>query len=158
MTVDEANHANTVGSSWRRVVSLLEQDHRVSPRQRGFVILAQAQGLIGSTLLVAVPNELTREVLQTQVKEALDDALHNVFSEDIRCAIDVDTDLVPIHEEPEPAVEPAFAPDKVNVAADPLTLPEIVYVLGAGMAVLVKFRPVMEPLLMVAEAVEGVNV
>ena len=112
MTVDEANHANTVGSSWRRVVSLLEQDHRVSPRQRGFVILAQAQGLIGSTLLVAVPNELTREVLQTQVKDALDDALHNVFSEDIRCAIDVDTDLVPLHEEPEPAVEPSFVADQ----------------------------------------------
>jgi chromosomal replication initiator protein len=113
MTVDEANHANTVGSSWRRVVSLLEQDDRVSPRQRGFVILAQAQGLIGSTLLVAVPNELTREVLQTQVKDALDDALHNVFSEDIRCAIDVDTDLVPIHEEPEPVVEPTFASDQL---------------------------------------------
>ncbi|CAN7142786.1 MULTISPECIES: chromosomal replication initiator protein DnaA [Arthrobacter] len=111
MTVDEANHANTVGSSWRRVVSLLEQDHRVSPRQRGFVILAQAQGLIGSTLLVAVPNELTREVLQTQVKEALDDALHNVFSDDIRCAIDVDTDLVPLHTEPEPAVELSLATD-----------------------------------------------
>ncbi|RAM38188.1 chromosomal replication initiator protein DnaA [Arthrobacter globiformis] len=111
MTVDEANHANTVGSSWRRVVSLLEQDDRVSPRQRGFVILAQAQGLIGSTLLVAVPNELTREVLQTQVKDALDDALRNVFSDDIRCAIDVDTDLVPIHEEPEPAVELSLAND-----------------------------------------------
>ncbi|MCT9626492.1 chromosomal replication initiator protein DnaA [Pseudarthrobacter equi] len=113
MTVDEANHANTVGSSWRRVISLLEKDHRVSPRQRGFVILAQAQGLIGSTLLVAVPNELTREVLQTQVKDALDDALHNVFSEDIRCAIDVDTDLVPIHKEPEPVVEPAYAQDQL---------------------------------------------
>ncbi|MBD1543110.1 chromosomal replication initiator protein DnaA [Arthrobacter sp. IA7] len=111
MTVDEANHANTVGSSWRRVVNLLEQDDRVSPRQRGFVILAQAQGLIGSTLLVAVPNELTREVLQTQVKDALDDALRNVFSDDIRCAIDVDTDLVPIHEEPEPAVELSLATD-----------------------------------------------
>ncbi|MDQ0862651.1 chromosomal replication initiator protein DnaA [Arthrobacter globiformis] len=110
-TVDEANHANTVGSSWRRVVTLLEQDDRVSPRQRGFVILAQAQGLIGSTLLVAVPNELTREVLQTQVKDALDDALRNVFSDDIRCAIDVDTDLVPIHEEPEPAVELSLAND-----------------------------------------------
>ncbi|MFH5879229.1 chromosomal replication initiator protein DnaA [Arthrobacter sp. NA-172] len=105
MTVDDANHANTVGSSWRRVLSLLEQDDRVTPRQRGFVVLAQAQGLIGSTLLVAVPNELTREVLQTQVKDALDDALRNVFSDDIRCAIDVDTDLVPIHEEPAPAVE-----------------------------------------------------
>jgi chromosomal replication initiator protein len=111
MTVDEANHANTVGSSWRRVVNLLEQDDRVSPRQRGFVILAQAQGLIGSTLLVAVPNELTREVLQTQVKDALDDALHNVFSDDIRCAIDVDTDLVPLHEEPESAVELSLVAD-----------------------------------------------
>src|SRR6476659_9082312 len=111
MTVDEANHANTVGSSWRRVVSLLENDHRVTPRQRGFVILAQAQGLIGSTLLVAVPNELTREVLQNQVKEALDDALRNVFSDEIRCAIDVDTDLVPLHIEPEPAVELSLAAD-----------------------------------------------
>ncbi|MDN3936155.1 chromosomal replication initiator protein DnaA [Arthrobacter sp. 1P04PC] len=105
MTVDEADHANTVGSSWRRVVSLLENDHRVTPRQRGFVILAQAQGLIGSTLLVAVPNELTREVLQTQVKEALDDALRDVFSDEIRCAIDVDTELVPLHVEPEAAPE-----------------------------------------------------
>jgi chromosomal replication initiator protein len=93
-------------------VSLLENDHRVSPRQRGFVILAQAQGLIGSTLLVAVPNELTREVLQTQVKEALDDALRNVFSDEIRCAIDVDTELVPVHTEPEAAVE-------LSIAADP---------------------------------------
>ena len=111
MTVDEANQANTVGSSWRRVVSLLENDHRVTPRQRGFVILAQAQGLIGSTLLVAVPNELTREVLQTQVKEALDDALRSVFSDEIRCAIDVDTDLVPLHSEPEPDVELSLAAD-----------------------------------------------
>jgi chromosomal replication initiator protein len=92
-------------------VSLLENDHRVSPRQRGFVILAQAQGLIGSTLLVAVPNELTREVLQTQVKEALDDALRSVFSDEIRCAIDVDTDLVPLHTEPEPAVELSLVAD-----------------------------------------------
>jgi chromosomal replication initiator protein len=92
-------------------VSLLENDHRVSPRQRGFVILAQAQGLIGSTLLVAVPNELTREVLQTQVKEALDDALRSVFSDEIRCAIDVDTDLVPLHTEPEPDVELSLAAD-----------------------------------------------
>jgi chromosomal replication initiator protein len=111
MTVDEADQANTVGSSWRRVVSLLENDHRVSPRQRGFVILAQAQGLIGSTLLVAVPNELTREVLQTQVKEALDEALRNVFSDEIRCAIDVDTELVPLHTEPDPAVELSLVAD-----------------------------------------------
>ena len=66
---------NDVGSSWRRVIRILEQDERVSPRQRGFVVLTQPQGLIGNTLLVAVPNELTREVLQTQLHTALSDAL-----------------------------------------------------------------------------------
>ncbi|BCT74159.1 chromosomal replication initiator protein DnaA [Sinomonas cyclohexanicum] len=109
MGPENANEANTLGSSWRRVVRLLEEDDRVSPRQRGFVSLAQAQGLIGSTLLVAVPNELTREVLQGQIKSALDDALRSVFSEDVRCAIDVDTDLVPVREETfEPVPGPAF--------------------------------------------------
>lgn len=130
MTVDEANQANTVGSSWRRVVSLLENDHRVSPRQRGFVILAQAQGLIGSTLLVAVPNELTREVLQTQVKEALDDALRNVFSDEIRCAIDVDTDLVPLHAEPEPAVELSLIADPTVEAKPQPMLPSTSHEFG----------------------------
>ncbi|MBT1004321.1 chromosomal replication initiator protein DnaA [Paenarthrobacter sp. DKR-5] len=111
MSTDEIND---VGSSWRKVLRILEQDERVSPRQRGFVILAQPQGLFGSTLLVAVPNELTREVLQAQVKEPLDQALRQVFSDDIRCAIDVDTDLLPVVEErPEPVSEPQVEPTQV---------------------------------------------
>lgn len=86
---------NDVGSSWRRVIRILEQDERVSPRQRGFVVLTQPQGLIGNTLLVAVPNELTREVLQTQLNTALVDALRQVFPEEISCAFSVNADLVP---------------------------------------------------------------
>ncbi|GAA4361093.1 hypothetical protein GCM10023166_02450 [Paeniglutamicibacter cryotolerans] len=76
----------------------------MTPRQRAFVVLAQPQGLIGTTLLLAVPNELTREVLQTQLKEPLDDALRATFRSDIRCAFSIDADLVPDNEEP-PAVE-----------------------------------------------------
>ncbi|MEA5455552.1 chromosomal replication initiator protein DnaA [Sinomonas sp. JGH33] len=125
MGTDEANEANTVGSSWRRVVRLLEEDDRVSPRQRGFVVLAQAQGLIGSTLLVAVPNELTREVLQSQLKEPLDTALRSVFSEDIRCAIDVDTELVPVREEVfEPIKRPEPVPDVRPAPTPPSTSQE----------------------------------
>jgi chromosomal replication initiator protein len=94
---------NDLGSSWRKVVRTLEQDHRVSPRQRAFVVLAQPQGLIGTTLLVAVPNELTREVLQTQLKTPLDDALRGVFQADILCAFSINADLTPVLEdEPEP--------------------------------------------------------
>ncbi|WP_104111694.1 MULTISPECIES: chromosomal replication initiator protein DnaA [unclassified Arthrobacter] len=99
---------NDVGSSWRRVIRILEQDERVSPRQRGFVVLTQPQGLIGNTLLVAVPNELTREVLQNQLHTALSNALSQVFSEEISCAFSVNADLVPPAKEEEPV--PTQAP------------------------------------------------
>jgi chromosomal replication initiator protein len=125
MGTEEANEANTVGSSWRRVVRLLEEDDRVTPRQRGFVVLAQAQGLIGSTLLVAVPNELTREVLQSQLKEPLDTALRQVFSDDVRCAIDVDTEMVPVREEIfEPVKRPEIVPDLRPAPTPPSTSQE----------------------------------
>lgn len=95
---------NDVGSSWRKVIRTLEHDERVTPRQRGFVVLAQAQGLIGTTLLVAVPNELTREVLQTHLKAALDEALRAVFREDLQCAFVIDPELIPVEvEDSEPA-------------------------------------------------------
>jgi chromosomal replication initiator protein len=101
------DESNSVGSAWRQVVRKLEQDDRVTPRQRGFVVLAQPQGLIGTTLLLAVPNELTREVLQTQLKNALDDALRQVFQDDILCAFSIDADLVP---EPAPAPKESEQP------------------------------------------------
>ncbi|MBG6179184.1 chromosomal replication initiator protein [Arthrobacter sp. CAN_A1] len=72
--------------------------------------MAQAQGLIGTTLLVAVPNELTREVLQTHLKAALDEALRAVFREDLQCAFVIDPELTPVEveeAEPVPMTEPA---------------------------------------------------
>ncbi|HRO92444.1 chromosomal replication initiator protein DnaA [Citricoccus sp.] len=100
MVADEA-----VSSSWRKVVRTLEEDDRVSPRQRGHIGLAQAQGLIGNTLLLAVPNELTREVLQTQLKDSLAAALQDVFRTEILCAYSIDSTLTaPLESEsPRPA-------------------------------------------------------
>ncbi|WP_287900151.1 chromosomal replication initiator protein DnaA, partial [Arthrobacter sp.] len=112
MRMDESNHADTVGGPWRQVVHLLERDPQVSPRQRAFVSLAQAQGLVGSTLLVAVPNEMTRDVLINQVKDSLDAALREVFSDEIRCAIDVDANLSPVA----PAVPAAVViPEELDI-------------------------------------------
>ncbi len=91
MVADQA-----VLSSWRSVVGALEDDPRVSARLMGFVYLAQPQGLIGNTLLLAVPNETTRETLQgAQVAEALTDALTAEFREEILLAISIDAHLQP---------------------------------------------------------------
>ena len=111
---------NDVGSSWRRVIRILEQDERVSPRQRGFVVLTQPQGLIGNTLLVAVPNELTREVLQNQLHTALSNALSQVFSEEISCAVSVNADLVPPSKEEEPVPAPAPSRSENITRAEPV--------------------------------------
>ena len=91
MVADQA-----VLTSWRSVVSTLEDDARVSARLMGYVYLAQPQGQIGNTLLLAVPNETTRETLQSaQVAEALTDALTAVFREEILLAISIDANLQP---------------------------------------------------------------
>ncbi|HRO30378.1 chromosomal replication initiator protein DnaA [Citricoccus sp.] len=107
MVADEA-----VSSSWRKVVRTLEEDDRVSPRQRGHIGLAQAQGLIGNTLLLAVPNELTREVLQTQLKDSLAAALQDVFRTEILCAYSIDSTLTaPLESEPPRPAQAAPVPE-----------------------------------------------
>ncbi|XNZ01589.1 chromosomal replication initiator protein DnaA [Micrococcus luteus] len=60
----------------------------------GHVYLASPQGLIGNTLLLAVPNETTRETLQgPQVAGALTDALTGVFGHEVLLAISIDSSL-----------------------------------------------------------------
>lgn len=95
-----SDETNTIGSSWRQVIRQIEDDDRVKARYRPFVSMAKPQGLIGSTLLVAVPNDLTRDILQTQLREPLDDALRIVFQDDIRCAVSVDLTLADSEDEP----------------------------------------------------------
>ncbi|GGK47639.1 chromosomal replication initiator protein DnaA [Micrococcus flavus] len=81
---------------WREVVTALEDDARVTARLMGYVYLAQPQGQIGNTLLLAVPNETTRETLQgAQVADALTDALTAVFGEEVLLAISIDASLQP---------------------------------------------------------------
>lgn len=106
-----SDETNSIGSSWRQVIRQIENDDRVKARHRPYVSMAKAQGLIGSTLLVAVPNDFTRDILQTQLREPLDDALRIVFQKEIRCAVSVDLTLEEV-EETEPETE--------SVAATPL--------------------------------------
>ncbi|WP_229741543.1 chromosomal replication initiator protein DnaA [Kocuria dechangensis] len=78
------------------------EDPMTTGRYRGFISLAQPQGLIGTTLLVAVPNELTREFFQNQMASVLRSAVGRAFSPETLVAFVVDADL-----EAAPAPEPA---------------------------------------------------
>jgi chromosomal replication initiator protein len=101
-----AEQSNSVDRAWLQVVHTLEQDHRVSPRQRGFVSSAHPLGLMESTLLLAVPSELHRQVLENQIKEALSEALTAVFGHHVQCAYSIDATLGKKPSEPEAEPEP----------------------------------------------------
>lgn len=95
MSTDES-----ISSSWRHVVQTMKESQQISPRQSGFIDLAQPQGLIGNTLLLAVPNEFTRQVLENQLDDVLAQALQRVFRLDIRCAFSIDSSLQPLSTPP----------------------------------------------------------
>lgn len=103
---------------WAHAISLLRSNPALSQRWKAFVGLAQPQAHMGNVLLVAVPNELTREVFQTHIKDAFKAALEEAFGAGISEAFVIDTGLSTepvapsIPSEPStPAVEePASAP------------------------------------------------
>ncbi|MDO5618979.1 chromosomal replication initiator protein DnaA [Kocuria sp.] len=80
-------------AQWAQCMETLTADPQVSARHRGFLGLAQPRGLMGTTLLVAVPNELTREVFQSTIATAVNRAVTAVFGAETLMAVVVDTDL-----------------------------------------------------------------
>lgn len=99
---------DSITSSWRHVVQEIKDTGQVSARQMGFLDLAVPQGLIGNTLLLTVPNELTRQVLEGQLQATLSQALHKVFQTDLRCAFSIDASLQPVTAEPVRSSEPSY--------------------------------------------------
>ncbi|HST72584.1 MAG TPA: chromosomal replication initiator protein DnaA [Kocuria rosea] len=94
-----------LSAQWAECVQYMYEDPMTTGRYRGFISLAQPQGLIGTTLLVAVPNELTREFFQNQMASVLRSAVGRAFSPETLVAFVVDADL-----EAAPAPEQTPAP------------------------------------------------
>ncbi|MFZ5872169.1 MAG: chromosomal replication initiator protein DnaA [Actinomycetota bacterium] len=78
---------------WRSVVTSLTADERVTSQQLGFVRLTRALGLIDGTALLAVPNDLTKEILEQRVREPVVEALSGHLGQPVRLAVTVDPTL-----------------------------------------------------------------
>lgn len=85
--------SESIINSWQRVVEAVRTSGDIGPSQMGFLDLARPQGLIANTLLLAVPNEMTRDILENQLHEHLAVALTQVFGMDINCAYSIDTNM-----------------------------------------------------------------
>lgn len=85
--------SESIINSWQRVVEKVRASGDVGLSQMGFLDLAHPQGLIANTLLLAVPNEMTRDILENHLHQYLAGALTDVFGTDINCAYSIDTNL-----------------------------------------------------------------
>ncbi|MFC5998869.1 chromosomal replication initiator protein DnaA [Quadrisphaera sp. GCM10027208] len=75
---------------WRTVVGALGSDDRVSAQQLGFLRLTRPLGVLDGTALLAVPNELTKEILEQRVREPVLEALADQLGQPVRLAVTVD--------------------------------------------------------------------
>jgi chromosomal replication initiator protein len=78
---------------WRTVVTALAEDTRVSRQQLGFIRLTRPLGMLEGTALLAVPNDLTKEVLEQRVRGPVADALAASLGRPVRLAVTVDPTL-----------------------------------------------------------------
>src|SRR5690625_7725259 len=85
--------SESIINSWERVVENVRTSGGIGPSHMGFLDLARPQGLIANTLLLAVPSEMTRDILENQLQEHLTDALTEVFVTDINCTYSIDINM-----------------------------------------------------------------
>jgi chromosomal replication initiator protein len=113
---------------WRSALDLIDAEG-IPDRQRAFLALGRFMGQMEDTAVIAVPNDYTKEYLESRVREPMTSALSSVLGEPIRIAVTVDTSLATDVEQasPPPAPEAGLdgipATDDTDLAVDRHPLP-----------------------------------
>ncbi|HEV7172815.1 chromosomal replication initiator protein DnaA [Pedococcus sp.] len=77
---------------WQNTISTLDADG-LPARERAFLTLARFSGLLDGTALVKVPNDYTKDVVETRVREQVTQALSSQLGIAVHLAVTVDPSL-----------------------------------------------------------------
>jgi chromosomal replication initiator protein len=77
---------------WVRTLHALDEDG-VSIQQRAFLSLARLVGLLDDTALIAVPNDFTKDIVETRLRERVTEFLSHELDRPVRLAVTVDPSL-----------------------------------------------------------------
>ncbi len=83
---------------WNAALNSLS-DGTLSPQQKAFVSLTRPLGLVEDTVLIAAPNEFTKDVLETRLRPLVSSALSQIVGREIRLAVTVDPLIAPTLDE-----------------------------------------------------------
>ncbi|MDF3046081.1 MAG: hypothetical protein K0R30_2309 [Ornithinibacter sp.] len=82
----------TMAQLWRTTLEVLDSDG-VPVQQRAFLSLARLVGLLDDTVLLAVPNDFTKDVVETRLRDVVTATLGAQLGRDVRLAVTVDPSL-----------------------------------------------------------------
>ncbi|WP_022872696.1 chromosomal replication initiator protein DnaA [Nesterenkonia alba] len=85
----------SVSAKWQQVLTELRENHGITGLKLTDVgrAVPQSDQLIGDTLLLAVPHERVRELMQSTLQSQLSGALRTVFGKEVLCAYVIDPEL-----------------------------------------------------------------
>jgi chromosomal replication initiator protein len=63
---------------WQSTLEILEHDSRITGSMMGFAALAEVKGIIGETIYLEVPNDLTRSMFEQRLKEMINEAFASI--------------------------------------------------------------------------------
>ncbi len=80
---------------WGAALEALNENDDVNPQQSAFVALTRPITIVDDMVILAAPNEFTRDVLATRLDPYVRKALASVLGRDVRLAITVDAEQAP---------------------------------------------------------------
>ncbi|MBN9605579.1 MAG: chromosomal replication initiator protein DnaA [Actinomycetales bacterium] len=89
------DETDPIRAQWGAVLERLDDDERVTPQLHGFLRLVEAKGVLGGSLYLEVPNELTRGMLEQRLRGPLLDAIAAIDPEVVNFAIVVNPEIRP---------------------------------------------------------------
>ncbi len=119
---------DVVTGLWHSLVAKLNNDERLTPQLLGFISLVEPKGVLGETLYLEVPNELTREMIQQRMRPYIQEAMaaNAEFGGPINFATVVNPDIEANFEPAVPATAPEANWPPLNPAGTPVTFPDSV--------------------------------
>jgi chromosomal replication initiator protein len=102
------------GHVWHNTLTTLDTDG-LPPAQRAFLRQAKFVGLLEQTALLAVPDEFTKDIVETRVRQEVVSALSSQLGFEIRLAVTIDP-VLRAENQPEHQPEPEEAGDLASLA------------------------------------------
>jgi chromosomal replication initiator protein len=101
----------TLTAVWQHTLEGLA-DADVTPAQRAFLRDTRGLGLVGDTVLIGAPNDLTKRVIETRLQPLIIGRLREELGRDVRIAVTVDHDPLPDTTEANPDAGGADGDDR----------------------------------------------